>query len=170
MDTTEHHRDAEARAEDAYERFGTRTPSCTVPGCAEADWRALTGTDPDIRCYEHRAIEQDRSSVERQHPAGRPNDPDTEVLMPGNSHRIMDDFKADWPQRTRLNPEGSPALRVAAYLRAAWDWLRLSGERLLVPAIGWLEALEAHMCALHGPRWWEAIGLPNLLGARGCET
>jgi len=161
--------DAEARAEAAYERFGTRKPHCTAPGCTEADWRSLTGSYPDIKCYEHRAAEQGRSPTERQHPAGRANDPQLEVPMPGNHHRPMDDYKADWPEKTRLNPEGSPALRAAAYVHAAWDWLRVIGERLLAPVAAWLEALEERMCELHGPRWWEAIGLPDLLGRRGCE-
>src|SRR5207249_313298 len=42
--------DPEVRRESAYRRFGTRTPRCRA--CGEADWRVLTGTPPDILCYE----------------------------------------------------------------------------------------------------------------------
>lgn len=162
--------DAEARAEDAYERFGTRKPHCSVSGCGESDWRALTGTYPDIKCYEHRAVEQGRSPIERQHPAGCANDPQTEVPMPGNHHRTMDDYKADWPERTRQNPEGSPALRAAANVRAVLDWLRVICERMLSGVATWLEDLDERMTELHGPRWWETVGLPDGLGPRGCEA
>ncbi|MHB1325173.1 MAG: hypothetical protein ACYC0L_03050 [Thermoleophilia bacterium] len=160
---------AEARAEDAYERFGTRQPHCSVAGCAESDWRALTGTDPDIKCYEHSCVQRGRSVVERHHPAGRINDPDMEVTMAANDHRIIDSYKADWPEETRLNPEGSPALRAAANLRSARDWLVMIAERLLAPVIAWLEALEKCMRKLHGPRWWEALGLPDMLTGMGVE-
>lgn len=169
MATTHLPPDVEARAEDAFERFGTRKPRCSVPGCAETDWRALTGSDGDIKCYEDRCMEQGRSPIERQHPAGRPINPDMEIPMAGNDHRVMDDPKADWPPQTRLNPDGSPALRAAAYVRTVCDWLVMIGERLLGPVVAWLEALEERMRELHGPRWWEAVGLPDLLGRRGCE-
>ncbi len=160
---------AEARAEDAFERLGTRSPHCSVPGCGESDWRALTGAYLNIKCYEHRCAQQGRSTVERHHPAGRKNNPKMEVTMAANDHRVMDDYKVDWPEETRRNPEGSPALRAAANLRSARDWLVMIAERLLAPVIAWLEALEKCMRKRHGPRWWEALGLPNMLTGRGAE-
>jgi hypothetical protein len=92
-----------------------------------------------------------------------------EVPMAANDHRVMDSYKADWPKETRLNPDGSPALRAAAYLRSVCDWLMMIAERLLGPVIAWLESLDKRLRELDGPRWWEALGLADLLAGRGIE-
>jgi len=152
--------DQDRRRERAYEGFGTRTPACTAPGCPETDWRRLTGSEPaKLLCYEHEAETAGRSPVERQHPAGRRNDPTFVVPMLGNLHRLMDEDKRDWPERTLRNPEGSPMLKAAACVRAVADWLRLIIERLLGWVPTFLEAVDAAFTERHGPRWWETLGL-----------
>jgi hypothetical protein len=163
--------DAEDRAEDAYERFGTRTPHCSMPGCPVTDWRQLTGDDPEhLFCYEHLAELQGRSPVECQHLIGHHND--EQLCMPflGNLHRAMDDGKKDWPQKTLLNPEGSPALKAAACVRAACDWAQVIVGCLMTWVALFLEWLDTRLTELHGRRWWEAIGLPERLGAPGTVT
>lgn len=51
--------DKNVRRERAYRRLGTRTPKCAQ--CPESDPLALTGTHPDIVCYEDGALAQGRS-------------------------------------------------------------------------------------------------------------
>ncbi len=156
----------EARAEAAFERLGTRRPKCSVPGCNESDWRALTGKHPHILCYEHMCAEQGRSTVEQQHTLGRKIDPDMEVTMAGNDHRIMDSYKDQWPKETRENPDGSPALLAAAYLRVPFDWLIMIAKRYLEPVFLWLEALDSLFCEKLGRRWWVGLGLPDIYSRR----
>lgn len=152
--------DEDARRERAYEGFGTRTPRCSAPGCTETDWRCLTGSEPDkLLCYEHAAEAAGRSPVELQHPAGRANDPGFTTPFLGNLHRLMDEAKREWPERTVRNPEGSPMLKGAACVRAVNDWLRLIIERLLGWLPEFLEAADAALTEQYGPRWWESLGI-----------
>lgn len=152
--------DQDRRRERAYEGFGTREPRCSAPGCSESVWRLMNGSEPEeLLCYEHMLMAQGRSPVELQHPAGQHNDPAFTVPFLGNLHRLMDEPKRDWPERTLRNPEGSPMLKAAACVRAVSDWLRLIIERLLGWVPTFLEAVDAAFTEQHGPRWWETLGL-----------
>jgi hypothetical protein len=163
--------DAEARAEDAFERFGTREPHCRVPNCPVSDQRQITGDDDEqLICYEHRAEQQGRSPIEDQHPAGRHNDAQFTVPFTGNLHRAMDDGKKDWPTKTLLNPDGSPALKAAACVRATGDWLLMIVGCLLGWVALFLEWLDERLTDLHGRRWWEELGLPEQFAAAGLEA
>ena len=163
--------DAEARAEDAFERFGTRKPHCSVCGCPVSDWRALTGDEPEhLVCYEHRAERQGRSPIEDQHPSGRHNDARFTVPFTGNLHRATDDGKKDWPKKTLHNPEGSPALKAAACVRATGDWLLMIVGCLLGWVALFLEWLDERLTDLHGRRWWDEFGLPEQFSAAGLEA
>ena len=88
--------EAARRFEEQLRRLGTRTPGCRKPGCRERDPFALTGVEPDLLCYEHRAEAAGRSWSEAHHVAGRANDPTT-VPVPGNEHRLLNDLQRDWP-------------------------------------------------------------------------
>lgn len=152
--------DEDRRRERALEGFGTREPHCSVPGCGETDWRLMTGDDPKhVLCYEHSAEAAGRSGIELQHPAGQHNDSDTQVPMPGNLHRLMDEAKREWPLETLRNPDGSPLRQAAASVRCVADWLRLIIDRLLgwIPPV--LEALDTKLAELFGAQWWLEIGL-----------
>lgn len=148
--------DEDRRRERAYEGFGTRNPKCSVPGCGETNWRLITGSDPDsLLCYEHAAEAAGRSPIEGQHPPGHNNDQQFVVPMLGNLHRLADEYKRDWPERTLRNPEGSPALKAAACVRAVIDWLRLMIDRMLGWIPPFLEWLDAKLSELHGAQWWQ---------------
>ena len=127
--------DEDRRAEDAFERFGTRKPRCSVPGCPVTDWRQLTGDEPaHLLCYEHLAEKQGRSPVEDHHLIGHHNDERLKMPFLGNLHRVMNDGQRDWPEKTLKNPQGSPALKAAACVRASCDWL--VDDRRLPAALG----------------------------------
>jgi len=147
----------EARArEGAYERLATRDPKCTK--CDERDPAALTGSYPNIVCYEHLAQSQGRSWTEGDHTAGRHNDPTPIVEMPGNDHRIKSDRMRAWPEKTLRNPDRSPLLRAAATLRGWIEALRLILERGVAWIPSFLERLDEWLTQHHGSGWWDDLG------------
>jgi hypothetical protein len=155
------------RKEEAYRRFGTRKPKCVKPGCDVTDWRMLTGDTPDtILCYEHACEHQGRPTNELQHVIGCKVDNELAVSIPGNAHRYLDSRKGEWPAKTRVNPEGSPTLKAAAYIRAAIDWLMFLIEHLLAKVVGFLESQDAALTASHGPRYWVELGFADPFGSR----
>lgn len=155
----QHGNDAERRREQAYERLGTRTPRCW--NCPETDPFALTGTYPNIICYQCRAIRDGKPPTEDHHLGGTRNHPFT-VPIPANDHRRLNDMQNDHPDRTRQNPEGSPLLAIAAVLRGWLDVLHRIIEGLVggIPAA--LECLDAGLTASIGPTWWVTIGWQGL--------
>src|SRR5262249_24030201 len=78
-------------------RLGTREPRCTE--CGATDPPALTGSHPDIVCYECQNLAAGRSLSEDHHIAGRHNDPTT-APFPGNWHRLLNDMQKMWPTET----------------------------------------------------------------------
>lgn len=149
----------EVRREAHLRRLGTRNPRCSVPGCSETRPEALTGVHPHILCYEHAALRDGRATVEGQHPQGQRNDPEATVPMAGNDHRVWDDAKRDWPERTLRNPDGSPLLKIASGIRSLLDFLRLLFEKLLGWAPAFLERLDEALRSHFGDKWWESLGL-----------
>jgi hypothetical protein len=140
-------------------RLGSRAPECSHPGCLERDPAALTGVFPNIACYEHDRRELGLPTWEGQHPSGEANDPDAVIPLPGNDHRVWDDAKRDWPDRTLRNPDGSPLLRAAAAVRSLLDWFNFIAERLLGWIAPFLERLDEALRSMHGDEWWTRLGL-----------
>jgi hypothetical protein len=153
--------DQEIRRLDSYERLGSDDPHCSNPDCNESDPLTLTGTDPDILCYECRARLQGRSPVERHHPDGQQNSPDT-VPIPGNDHRILSDYQKDWPVDTLRNPNESPLLRASAALRGFLNVL----QHLIYRILGWipdfLEGLDDALVRSLGAQWWISLRLEGM--------
>src|SRR5438094_10620907 len=115
-------RDWEELLEDRLRALGVRDPSCSRADCNETNPFALIGSHPVILCYEHDAEKRDRSWLESHEPPGRANDPDGRPF-PGNEHRILSARQQLWPRETLRNPDGSPVLRWAAWVRALLDVL-----------------------------------------------
>jgi hypothetical protein len=146
------------RREAHFRRLGSRNPSCSVRGCSERRLEALTGVDPHIVCYEHSAVRQGRPPCEAQHPEGKGNDPEATILIGGNDHRVWDDAKRDWPDRTLRNPDGSPLLKLAAILRALLDFVKRILEPLMRKTIALLEGSDEVLRVLLGAGWWGQLG------------
>jgi hypothetical protein len=154
----ENHDDALAeRREQRLRALGTRSPRCSVAGCDETDPFALTGVDPDILCREHLTDTQGRSWTEEHHPAGQYNDPTT-VSAPANDHGALSEYQALWPRDTLRNPDASPLVRAAAWIRGWLDLVRLMIDRAVgrIPAA--LEDLDALLTSFIGPGWWDTLG------------
>ncbi len=153
--------DKDTRLEDARERLGTDEPVCGSSHCNETNPLVLTGQFPDILCYECRCSQQGRSPVERHHPDGQHNHPDTIPLL-GNDHRLLSDAQRDWPLDTFRNPRHSPLLRASGQVRGFLDLLQLLIDRIL----GWiplfLEWLDGVLTDQHGDLWWQRLGWADI--------
>jgi hypothetical protein len=140
------------RREKARRLLGVADPRCAR--CGESEILVLTGTHPNVLCYECQALDRGRSLVEDHHPAGKSVDPAFTVPVPGNDHRVLSVMQDDWPQATRSDHTGSPLLHAAAYLRGWLDVLRRILDRLdEIPML--LEDLNGWLATLRGERWWE---------------
>jgi hypothetical protein len=150
----------EDRREQRLRALGTRSPRCSVAGCAETDPFALTGVAPTILCREHLADALGHDWTEEHHPPGQHNDPST-VPVPANDHGMLSELQALWPRDTLRNPDASPLVRAAAWLRAWLDMLRLIIDRAVgrIPAA--LEDLDTLLTKFIGQRggisWREFI-------------
>jgi hypothetical protein len=124
-----------------YRALGTRTPRCTVEECGETDPVALTGVHPNIVCREHLADALGESWTQDHHPPGKQNDPMT-VPVPSNDHGLVSELQALWPAERLRNPDGSPLLRAAAWLRGWLVILQVIIERAVGRIPGALENLD----------------------------
>ncbi len=143
----------EARREQRLRELGTRSPHCQL--CLEEDPFALTGVAPDILCYECRRKQV--AYEEAHHIAGQYNDPLT-VNLPGNMHRLISERQLGWPKQTLRNPDGSPLLKAAAWLRGYVDMMFVLIERGLAWIPDFLEWLDARLRELIGDHWWIKLG------------
>src|SRR5579864_274269 len=135
-----------ARATRQKRRVG-RGAVCAYEGCGERDYRVLARRGNRWVCAEHLALEEGRSSIERHHPEGRHNSPET-VPTRGNDHRMLTDYQRDWPLKTLRNPHGSPLLKAAAAVRSQSDMARLLAKRAED-----LERLDDFLYRRMGPQW-----------------
>jgi hypothetical protein len=145
------------RREQRLRALGTRSPQCAAPGCEETDPFGLTGVAPHIVCPEHLADAQGRSRVESHHVAGRHNDPCTIPTL-ANDHGALSALQASWPRETLRNPNGSPLVRMAAWLRGWLDILLVIIDRSVGRIPAGLENLDALLTEHAGPDWWETVG------------
>ena len=151
-------RQSELRKEKHLRRLNDRDPRCS--DCGEKEPAALTGTAPDILCYEDRIRVDGKSAIEDHHFAGRNNDELT-VSIPGNEHRILSDMQKDWPEKTLRNPNSSPLRKAAATIRGWLDILLLLIKRILGWIPPFLEALDDKLTDRIGEQWWVELSLQD---------
>jgi hypothetical protein len=129
---------------------------CARCGCGDPV-ALVKGKDPAV-CYECRAAEAGKGTVEAHHILGRANDPAT-IRVPGILHRRVSEDQRDQPEELKHNPDRDPLVWLAQGCQGmvghlAW-WVRA-----LAGVAGWLVALSAALRREHGPAWWTALGLP----------
>jgi hypothetical protein len=107
-------------------------------------------------CYECRLKEIGKPQTEKQHFAGRHNDPFS-LRVPANEHRILSDYQMEWPTDTLRNPTGDPVLKISATIRGWLDLLRLFLERIFGWIPNFLEKLHVFLVRKLGPKWWTDI-------------
>lgn len=143
----------EKQCEKHFQRLGTRNPSCVI--CGEKEPSALTGTAPEIRCYECSRIDSGKSPIEMHHLSGQHNDPDFVVPLPGNAHRFASDLQKTWPVDTLRNPDCSPLLRASATIRGFLDILFIAIDYVMGWIPPFLESLDTILKSQLGDKWWQ---------------
>lgn len=138
-----------ARKATAERRVGTGA-HCA---CGESRPEALiTGSDPII-CAECNRTMRGQSTLDEHHVAGKANSPVT-VPVPVNDHRaVLTSAQNDWPKGVLDNPEGSPLIAAAAYIRGFVDTLNYLVRQLLWVA-ELLEMADSYISQKLGSKWW----------------
>jgi len=150
---------AHVRARVAARRVGARACVCT-------ETRPEALLPETVWCAACQRRHQGHSVTDRHHYAAAANDPTT-LVVPVNDHRAdLTTMQLDWPQRTRDNPDGSPALAGAAVVRGFIDTVVYLIKRGLLWVAETLEALDAALVKLLGSTWWKKAGLPTMVPAR----
>jgi len=122
-------------------------------GCGESrEYRLIKGREPPT-CFACDRIAQGREAFEVQHVFGQNNGPET-LLVPINDHRaVLSVEQYAWPPKTLRNPNGSPLLRAAGYLRGLSETIRY-----LLDQCEWiadfLERLDTMLEKRLGRFWW----------------
>lgn len=116
----------------------------------------IRGRQPSL-CFACDRVAHGRPPYEAHHVFGKRNGCEI-VEAPIGDHRAdLSVAQYSWPPRTLENPDGSPLLRAAAYLRGAHNTIvYILDSMLWIPTF--LEGLDAWLCELRGARWW--VGLP----------
>ena len=134
----------------AARRFGGHT-QCA---CGEARPEALiAGSNPTI-CTACDRKRRGKTTFDDHHVAGKANNPAT-TPIPANDHRAeLNVAQYNWPKETRENPDGSPLLAAAAFIRGFVDTIFYLIDKLLLWIPEMLEKLNALLVEKSGRKWW----------------
>ena len=142
------------------ERLLGEDARCT--SCGATELAALKAGPEGLLCYECRCARSGRPTTEEQHLFGKDLEPHTVVLMPGNVHRELDDMKDCWPDEVRYNLLRDPLITLVQDAYSHRDSAKLWACR-------WqrhgdiLRRLVVRMRCQFGDRWWEEIGLVDIV-------
>jgi hypothetical protein len=146
-------RDPEAaciRKATAKRRAGLNA-QCT---CGEKRPEALSRKGKRLICYECKRKKDGATTVDAHHVFAKANSTVT-IPTPVNDHRAdLNVAQYDWPKETVENRDGSPLLAAAGVVRGFIDYIRYLIEKGLAWVAQMLEAADAHLSALLGPKWW----------------
>jgi hypothetical protein len=147
-------RDPEAawvRKATAARRVGVNAKCCE---CDETRPEALIRNSKPTMCHECKRKEEGKTIVDNHHPFAKANSPVT-IPTPVNDHCAdLSVAQYDWPKKTRENPEGSPFLAAAGVVRGFIDYIHYLIEKGLAWVIHLLEAADAVLARILGPKWW----------------
>jgi len=145
----------------AYQRKATasrRVGGNKQCACGESRPEALiSGSKPTI-CANCKRKKHKQSTLDRHHVAGKSNSRVT-ILVPVNDHRArLNVAQYDWPKKTLDNPDGSPLLAAAAFIRGFIDTINYLLEELQRIA-EMLEMAHAILVVKLGLKWWRKTEL-----------
>lgn len=122
--------------------------------CGESRPEALIATRTPMICAECDRLQHGQSPIDRHHVAGKANSPVT-IAFPANDHRAeLSEAQRHWPADTLRNPDGSPLLAAAAWIRGFIDTVVHLIEKGLTVAAELLEKLNAFLRQKLGAEWW----------------
>lgn len=126
--------------------------------CGEARPEALTREKSRVICQECKRKEKGMKTTDNHHPASKANSPTT-VTIPANDHCAeLNTAQYDWPTRTLENPDGSPLLKAAAWVRGFIDTILCMIKNGLHWVAEMLEKADAFLVEELGPKYW--VGTP----------
>lgn len=127
--------------------------------CGEARPQALIpGTDPIIcaQCQRRLLKHEERDD---HHNFGASNSPLT-MYVPVNDHRAdLSVTQQNWPQETLSNPDKSPLLTAAAFIRGFVDTVVYLMTEFLLWVARLLELLDTVLREKLGEKWWNRTKL-----------
>jgi hypothetical protein len=127
-------------------------------GCGESRPEALIRKDNQVICMECNRKKKGMKTTDKHHVAGAANSPVT-ITLPANDHVAeLTTAQHDWPKSTLENPDGSPLLAAAAYVRGFIDTILHLVEKGLHWIADMLEKADACLKEKLGPQWW--LGTP----------
>jgi hypothetical protein len=132
-----------------------RAGSGATCACGEARSEALIPeSDPKI-CAKCDREAHGSTARDNHHNFGQSNS-ETTMSVPVNDHRaILSPAQYKWPDKTLSNPDGSPLLIGAAYIRGFGDTVAYLIDKFLKWVAILLELLDTRLEKKLGRKWWE---------------
>lgn len=133
--------------------------------CGESRPEALIRKRKPTICHECKRKEEGKTIVDNHHVFGEANSPTT-LPTPVNDHRAqlsVDQY--DWPKKTLENPQRSPILAAAGSIRGFIDYIHYLIEKGLAWVVEMLEAADALLADVLGPKWWVGTTLEKFAPA-----
>lgn len=126
--------------------------------CGEKRPEALIAGSNPTMCAACVRKRRGQTTVDYHHVAGKENTPVT-IPVPVNDHRAeLSVAQGDWPKETRENPDSSPLLAAAAYIRGFMDTVNYLLEKLFW-IVEMLEMADPILVKKLGAKWWLKMGL-----------
>ncbi len=115
---------------------------------------------PHVRCAylcpDCIAALQGRSAIEEHHIVGR--NEDTTIPVTANDHAVFTAAQRRWPAYVKEH-QGEPMAHILLFISAAAGFAEWCADKLRW-VCAWLLALALRLEELHGPDWWQSIGVP----------
>jgi hypothetical protein len=130
--------------------------------CGETHPEALTRKNGKVMCASCVRKARGHSDTDHHHVFGQANS-DFIMLIPVNDHRVdLSGPQNAWPPNTLQNPERSPLLARAAFIRGFADIHAYLIGRFLLPSAEILELLDTELKKKLGKKWWKRTKLNGL--------
>jgi hypothetical protein len=130
--------------------------------CGETRPEALRRKDGKAICASCIRRSRGHSESDNHHIFGRANSEFT-MLIPVNDHRVdLSGPQNAWPVKTLENPDRSPLLARAAFVRGFADINAYLIGKFLLQSAEMLELLDTELEKKWGKQWWKRMKLKEL--------
>jgi hypothetical protein len=130
--------------------------------CGETRTEALSRKDGKVMCASCVRKSREQNEFDNHHVFGRANS-DFTMLIPVNDHRVdLSGPQNAWPVNTLQNPDKSPLLARAAFIRGFADIDAYLIGKFLFQSAEILELLDTELEKKWGKKWWKRTKLNGL--------
>jgi len=131
--------------------------------CGECRPQALLPDTDHIVCAACDRSQRGHSIMDELHVGGAVNSSVT-LLVHVNDHRAeLTELQNDWLEKTRENPDGSPALAAAGCIRGFVDTVVYLIKKCVLWVADLLEAADAFLVAAVDRFWWAQTDLSKIV-------